>query len=50
MEVKQMSEETQSMTKQSITALDPGAENKTYKGGCELLFKWYRDIFNQNNS
>ena len=45
-----MAEETQSMTKQSITALDPSAENKTYKGGCELLLKQYCDTEIKTNN
>ena len=49
MEVFKMAEENKLMTKESITALDLSAENKTYEEGCELLLKWYRDTVNKNN-
>ena len=42
-----MAEENQLTKKESINALDPSAENKIYKGGCEFLLKWYRDTVNK---
>ena len=43
-----MAEETQLMTKESITALYPSDENKTYEGGSEFLLKWYPDTLHKN--